>query len=74
METVIHATYDGKAIVPDSPVALPPNTRVVVSIEEEAKPEKRASFIATARSLRLSGPADWSERVDEYLDSSAPNG
>jgi hypothetical protein len=32
-----------------------------------ADPETSRSFLQTARSLKLDGPVDWSEKLDEYL-------
>jgi hypothetical protein len=66
--TRISATYDGSVLHLDEPLPLPPNTRVVVTVEtrQAASPPSR-SFFRTASSLRLEGPPDWSERIDEYL-------
>lgn len=64
----LYATFDGKVLRPDEPVALAPNTRVLLTLQTapEAQPQP-ASFLRTARSLSLQGPADWSARLDEYL-------
>jgi hypothetical protein len=64
--TILEATFDGQFFRPDSPVALPPNTRVRLSIETLAPKEAPASFLKTARSLNLQGPADWSARLHDY--------
>jgi hypothetical protein len=32
-----------------------------------ANPQRRKTFLQTARSLALEGEPDWSEKVDEYL-------
>jgi hypothetical protein len=50
-------------MVPDAPVPLPPDTRVRLTIE----PLRSDGFLATARSLNLEGPPDWSDRFEEYL-------
>lgn len=62
------AVYDGKAFRPDEPVQIKPNTRVrlVVELPDEAR-EGSFSFLRTALSLNLEGPADWSERFEDYL-------
>lgn len=68
MTKTLEATYDGEVLRPDEPLELEPNTRVQITVE---MPEDRAgngkSFLETARSLNLDGPADWSERFEDYL-------
>ena len=75
MKETLYATFDGEVLRPESPVSLAPNTRVRVVIEvtddEEARP---ASFLQTAQALRLDGPKDWSERLDDYLYGDAEQG
>jgi hypothetical protein len=68
MTQIVHATFDGQVLRPDEPLALLPNTRVVVTIEtlEECSASPQ-SFLKTARSLNLEGPPDWSTRLDEHL-------
>ncbi|MBD2356685.1 antitoxin family protein [Tolypothrix sp. FACHB-123] len=67
MSQKITAVFDGKVFYPTEPLALPANTRVRLSIEV-LPPQKQesVSFLATARSLQLSGPADWSTKIDKY--------
>ncbi len=66
--TTIEATFDGTVFRPTEPVALAPNTTVRLLVESIApKPSKPASFLNTAKSLNLDGPADWSANVDKYL-------
>jgi len=59
--------YDGSVLRPDQALPLEPNTRVRVVVEVLPTPKRPASFLATARSLDLSGPPDWSANLDEYL-------
>ncbi len=68
MSKVIEAVFDGEVLRPVEPVELKPHTRVRITLEvtDEAA-GKAASFLQTARSLKLEGPADWSARLDEYL-------
>ena len=68
MIKTVHAIFDGKVLRPEESVDLEPNTHVRIAIEiiEPVKP-KVVSFLQTARSLRLKGPADWSARLDDYL-------
>jgi hypothetical protein len=65
---IIEATYDGRALLPDEPLELEPNTRVRI-IVETVLPENGdgPSFFRTARSLRVDGPPDWSRNLDKYL-------
>ena len=68
MTTTVFATFDGEVLRPEDPVTLAPNTRVRVTIETTVAAEsKSSSFLRTAQSLNLDGPADWSERLEEYL-------
>jgi hypothetical protein len=73
MTKTLHATFDGQVLRPEEPLPLAPNTRVLLTItivEETATP---SSFLKTARSLNLEGPADWSERLDHYLYGNLTN-
>ncbi len=64
----IPATYDGKSFLLEKPIRLKPNTRVILRIETVRKKIKtKRSFLNTARALKLEGPSDWSERLDDYL-------
>ncbi len=66
MPSIIEAVFDGKAFLPVAPVAIKPNTRVRISVV--ARDERAStSFLETAQSLKLDGPPDWAERLDEYL-------
>ncbi|HWO02442.1 MAG TPA: antitoxin family protein [Blastocatellia bacterium] len=68
MSRTVEATFDGEVLRPDEPLDLEPNTRVLVTVEEKATNEtKSRSFLRVARSLRLDGPPDWSERIHDYL-------
>lgn len=68
MIQTLEAVFDGEVFRPDFPLAVKANTRVRLVIE--AMPEsagKTASFLQTARALKLDGPGDLSENVDTYL-------
>ncbi|MBC7910190.1 MAG: DUF104 domain-containing protein [Pyrinomonadaceae bacterium] len=68
MTKTLEATFDGKVLHPDEPLELAPDTRVRITIETTDETEKPSvSFLKTARTLNLEGPADWSERFEEYL-------
>ena len=68
MVQVLEAVFDGAVLHPDTRIELEPNTRVRITIETVEPGEiKPVSFLQTARSLKLEGPADWSERFEDYL-------
>ena len=68
MTRTVTATFDGEVLRPDEPIGLEPNTKVRITIEASEPPAKKTlSFLDTAASLNLEGPADWSERFEEYL-------
>ena len=64
----IDAVYDGQVIRPDLPLELEPNTRIRITVTT-LKPgrAKKNSFLATARALKLKGPTDLAENLDQYL-------
>jgi hypothetical protein len=75
MSTTIEATFDGSVFRPIQPVLLTPNTTVRLTVETlptESGPT--TSFLRTARSLNLHGPADWASNLDEYLYSEEGGG
>jgi hypothetical protein len=65
------AVFDGEVFRPDDHIELEPNTRVRVTVEtispSPTKPAGPYSFLRVARSLKIEGPPDWSENLDEYL-------
>ena len=68
MVHTIEAVFDGTVLRPDEPLRIEANTRVRITVETLPVQESRPrSFLRTARSLRLEGPADWSANLDEYL-------
>jgi AF2212-like protein len=74
MTRTVTATFDGEVLRPDEPIGLEPNTKVRITIEASEPPtEKTLSFLDTAASLNLEGPADWSQRFEnirQRLDES----
>jgi hypothetical protein len=78
MTQTVEAVYDGTVLRPEKALALEPNTRVRITVEVLPPAESTApsSFLRTARSLKLSGPADWSANLDNYLygDGDQPQG
>lgn len=68
MPKAIEALFDGVVLRPDEPLALQPNTRVRIVIEEILPVSNEAiSFLKVARSIKLEGPSDWSSNLDHYL-------
>ena len=69
MSETLYATFDGEVLRPHRPVSLEPNTRVRLTIEDAdtEKTPPASSFLKTAKSLRLEGPNDWSERLEDHL-------
>jgi hypothetical protein len=74
--TSVDATYDGKVVLPDEPLPLPPDARVTISFEmadEEQPPAETKkkgepyAVLKAALAANIEGPPDWSERVDHYL-------
>jgi hypothetical protein len=68
MTQTIDATFDGQVLRPDTLLALQPNTRVRLTVEVVTSEPTSPSFLRTARELELSGPPDWSENLDGYLN------
>jgi predicted DNA-binding antitoxin AbrB/MazE fold protein len=67
MIKVIEAVYDGSVLRPQTDIELAPNTRVRLTVEFDDPQTPKKSFLETARSLKLTGPVDWSENLDHYL-------
>lgn len=72
MDKTVDATYDGEVFRPDEPVDLKPNTKVTVVIDDAEKSGESYSFFRVARSLKLTGPSDFSENLDDYLYGGKP--
>ncbi|MDP1796345.1 MAG: hypothetical protein Q8K78_02640 [Planctomycetaceae bacterium] len=65
MSQTLDATFDGVVFRPVQAVELQPDTQVQLIVTVKSTPaEKPKSFLSVARSLELSGPADWSSRLD----------
>jgi len=67
MTTTIEAVFDGEVLRPEQPLKLEPNTRVTLVVTAPDTYESGESFLDTAMSIHLDGPADWSENLDRYL-------
>ena len=61
MTQILEATFDGEVFRPTETVELKPDTLVQLTVTVKPTAEEQPkSFLRVARSLRLSGPADWS--------------
>lgn len=67
MTKTFYATYDGEVLRPERPVTLARNARVRVTVETKTSTDTESSFLEAARSLKLDGPSDWSDRLEDYL-------
>jgi hypothetical protein len=68
----VHAHFDGKVLVPDEPLDLPPNQPVIVDIRpvNGAPPDSEESATAWIAANAVDTdvlPADLSDRHDFYL-------
>ena len=66
MITKLEARFDGTVLHPIEPLALKPNSRVLMTIETKPQ-DTEYTFLDTASSLNLDGPPDWSTNLDAYL-------
>jgi hypothetical protein len=73
MTKSIEAIFDGATLRPDEPLELPPNTRVRLTIESLPASGEAGLFLRTARTLKLTGPADWSSNLETYLYGEKPD-
>ncbi len=69
MALIIDAVFDGEVFRPEEKVDLEPDTKVKLKliIEVKKKTGEPYSLFKYARSLKLDGPSDFSENIDEYL-------
>ena len=73
MTKTLEAVFDGEVLRPDEPLEILPNTRVRITLEVEGEEAKERlegepyAFLRVASSLKLDGPSDFSERIEEYL-------
>ncbi len=65
----LDAVFDGTALQLDVPLNLAAGKRVRIVVESVLPSEVRSpkTFLETARSLKLQGEPDWSEKIDQYL-------
>jgi hypothetical protein len=68
----VHAHFDGKVIVPDEPLDLPPNQALILQIQpigkqDESGGEPVLSWLAANAIDSEALPADLADRHDHYL-------
>ena len=68
----VNAHFDGKVIIPDEPLDLPPNQRLIVRIEavggkREATEQSVLSWLAATAVESDALPRDLADRHDHYL-------
>ena len=73
MSKAVEAIYDGTVFRPTEPIKIKPNTRVLITVKSTPSKAPKASFINTAMSLNLEGPADWSANLENYLYNKKSN-
>lgn len=71
MTEKVTVLFDGRVLLPQTPLDLQPNTRYLVSIEPEAADEAPVVGDAWDVLEQLTGtlimPADWASEHDHYL-------
>ena len=73
MTQVLKAVYDGKVFRPEEPVSIPAHTSVNLLVSEAKKKKgKPYSLFRAAAAMKLKGPKDFSENLDEYLYHGKP--
>jgi len=68
----VNAHFDGKVIVPDEPLNLPPNQALILQIERvdsgvEASEESALTWLAANAVESEALPSDLADRHDHYL-------
>ena len=68
---MVNAHFDGRAIIPDEPLDLPPNQALVVQIESvgasETADESALAWLASNAVENDALPADLADQHDHYL-------
>ena len=68
MNVTVTGIYDGTSIRLDDKVDLEANTPVRVTLEPlPSTTGPWRSFLETARTLTVSGPADWATNIEKYF-------
>ena len=67
MSTVVTVTFDGRTLLPESPLDLKPNTQYVVTIEPLTIAEGNAWDVLESMTGAIDAPEDWAAEHDHYL-------
>ena len=68
MVVITNAVFDGRVLHPVDKIALPPNSKVRLTIEAPDSEESASqSFFDTALRQHLKGPPDWATNFEQYL-------
>ena len=74
----VNAHFDGKAIIPDEPLDLPPNQALILQIERvgprETAEESALAWLAANAVEDDALPTDLADRHDHYLYGSPTKG
>lgn len=67
MTQVLKAIFDGKVFKPEEPVKIPAHTEVNLTVQtfEEKKSSERKLFLKGVAALKLQGPPDRSENIED---------
>ena len=64
------AIYDGKVLRPKRKLEIKPNTAVMVTVKSvKARRVPKKSFLDVIEKLNAEAPPDWSENIEEYLQT-----
>lgn len=76
MTRTVRGVLEGPTVLRlEEPVELPLHVTVEVTIREQAPDERPAStFLQFAQTLQVEGPADFSERWEEYVAAEEKEG
>jgi hypothetical protein len=74
MTQVLKAIFDGKVFRPEGAVKFPAHSAVEILVRSPKRKSKSAPYssLKFAASLKLKGPKDFSENLDEYLYHNKP--
>jgi hypothetical protein len=69
MTKTLTATFDGRALLPDTVLNLEPNTRYLVTIQTIETPPESGDLWDLLENLAgtVEAPPDWSDEHDHYL-------
>jgi hypothetical protein len=69
MEKTLTVVFDGRALYPEGPLDLLPNTRYTITIQDILPPSPAGNLWDTLQLLTgtLEAPADWAGEHDHYL-------